>query len=151
MQFEQMILFVAVAALALALVLVVVVPRIRRGGRAERSQLGSRGGFSPERPPIDLTPQSPLSPPKAAVPPPPPPVAVMLCPTCRRQYAPGLRFCPYDARVLISEGHPVALDPGDVAGGAVANPGKICPICARRYDAVAMVCGRDGSALVSVN
>ena len=29
--------------------------------------------------------------------------------------------------------------------------GKICPHCSRRYESDATFCGRDGSALVSVN
>jgi hypothetical protein len=78
---------------------------------------------------------------------PPPTPAVTLCPTCRRQYAAGLRFCPFDARVLTPHADPTI--PQDVDTNA--SRGKICPTCARRYDSAALVCGRDGAALVSVN
>ncbi|MES1165026.1 MAG: hypothetical protein ABUR63_04670 [Verrucomicrobiota bacterium] len=71
-----------------------------------------------------------------------------MCPTCRRQFAGGLKFCPYDARLLARDLHPGLSEP-DIALGAGAA--KICPSCARTYDTVAVVCGRDGAALVSVN
>jgi len=86
--------------------------------------------------------------------PPPAPAAAwgcMVCPTCRRQFATGLRFCPYDARLLTAEG------PGAEEREPSTDPAlrpaaaKICPTCARRYESVAVVCASDGALLVSVN
>jgi hypothetical protein len=47
----------------------------------------------------------------------------------------------------------VGVGGGNVGAGAVAveSMGKICPHCSRRYESEATFCGRDGSALVSVN
>lgn len=84
---------------------------------------------------------------------PPPPPGHMICPTCRRQFAAGLRYCPYDARLLTADLHQPGrpMPQASSASGSAASAGKICPNCARRYDSVALVCGRDGTALVSVN
>jgi len=75
------------------------------------------------------------------------------------------RFCPFDGDELV----PLTLAVGAAAGavgvmggmgamGAMGTigigielMGKICPHCSRRYESDATFCGRDGSALVSVN
>ena len=88
----------------------------------------------------------------------------MTCPTCRRSFDALKRFCPFDGDELV----PLTLAVGAATGavgamgirrgarrhgavGAVALMGKICPHCSRRYESDATFCGRDGSALVSVN
>ena len=78
------------------------------------------------------------------------------CPRCHRVFGPGMRFCPLDAEEL----HVHDLHESDEHGmrravethdHIVGGDGKICPMCASRYDVEAMVCGRDGSELVTVN
>ena len=97
------------------------------------------------------------------------------CPACRRSFDAMKRFCPFDGDELV----PLTLAAGAAAGavramgeigpigiGAVGaigsggaigigigsgSMGKICPHCSRRYESDATFCGRDGSALVSVN
>ena len=160
MQAQETILFLAVAALAAALIVVIVAPRLR-GGRPPSPDHSDRTAAAPPdsadaasrlgsgAPASDAA--NALSGPGAAasIGPPPPPLVHMICPTCRRQFAAGVRYCPYDARVLTADSHqPVRPSPPTASA---ASAGKICPSCARRYDAIALVCGRDGTALVSVN
>lgn len=158
MQAQETILFVAVAALASALIIVLVAPRLRgpraperlakrplKGGGhlARRLTSGQAGHEAPES-------RRQVATGAAVIATPPPPPVHMICPTCRRQFAAGLRYCPYDARVLTADLH----QPGRSLvpqAASLANAGKICPSCARRYETVALVCGRDGTALVSVN
>jgi hypothetical protein len=99
----------------------------------------------------------------------------MTCPSCRRSFDAMKKFCPFDGDELV----PLTLALGTPAGppalgaagaGGVASVagapsiasaatiasiavvmGKICPHCSRRYESDATFCGRDGSALVSVN
>src|SRR5262245_4558546 len=84
------------------------------------------------------------------------------CPSCRRSFDAMKRFCPFDGDELVplgvalaSPGVHAALAAGSVGNVAnvanVALMGKICPHCSRRYESDATFCGRDGSALVSVN
>jgi len=102
----------------------------------------------------------------------------MTCPSCRRSFDGMKRFCPFDGDDLVpltvavgGEAPSPAFGAGAVgnmggvtsvasmAGGAspaASNTraglmGKICPHCSRRYESDATFCGRDGSALVSVN
>jgi hypothetical protein len=87
------------------------------------------------------------------------------CPRCRRVYDAGTRFCAVDAEELVplplwqathAEGG-VHVDAEDPTGGGRAGAvhfhgeGKICPVCASKYDLEATFCGRDGSELVTVN
>ncbi len=90
------------------------------------------------------------------------------CPRCRRVYDAGTRFCAVDAEELVplplwhashAEGG-VHVDEADTAAGGAARAagavhfhgdGKICPVCAAKYDLEASFCGRDGSELVTVN
>jgi hypothetical protein len=91
------------------------------------------------------------------------------CPRCRRVYDAGTRFCAVDAEELVplplwqashaAEGG-VHVDETDAAGGGAVRggapvhfhgEGKICPVCAAKYDLEATFCGRDGSELVTVN
>jgi hypothetical protein len=94
----------------------------------------------------------------------------MACPACRRSFDSMKRFCPFDGDELVpltlavgSSGGTTAMAGIGVAGGLgvggvtgigignIAVMGKICPHCSRRYESDATFCGRDGSALVSVN
>jgi predicted amidophosphoribosyltransferase len=84
------------------------------------------------------------------------------CPRCRRAFEVGVRFCPMDAEELV----PLATfaqqqaEGASAAGGIqteayadylVGGSGKICPVCASKYDLAAGYCGRDASELVTVN
>jgi hypothetical protein len=88
------------------------------------------------------------------------------CPRCRRVYDAGTRFCAVDAEELVplpvwqathaEGGVAVDADEGPSPGRGVApvhfhGEGKICPVCASKYDLEASFCGRDGSELVTVN
>jgi hypothetical protein len=96
----------------------------------------------------------------------------MTCPSCRRSFDGMKRFCPFDGDELVPLTFPLggaSRPPAPGAGsGAIAGMsgiggvgsvgsvgvelmGKICPHCSRRYESDATFCGRDGSALVSVN
>jgi hypothetical protein len=170
MQAQETILFLAVAGLATALIVVLVAPwwrELRARDTEHRATPRMRAEDGPQPTPDAATtvnagepvaagtvtaPSSasgmtgPTSPPQA--------LAHMICPTCRRQFAAGVRYCPFDARVLTADLHQAGrLIPSlpSPPAAAMANAGKICPSCARRYDVVALVCGRDGTALVSVN
>ena len=118
MQLVEIALFVAVAALALALIGYAVRPylRARRRPRAEEA-------VPVARPALELSPR-----PQA-----------MVCPACHRDYAPGLRFCPHDARDLV-----LASDPAARATAA----GVTCPTCRRSFDGGKKFCAFDGEELV---
>jgi predicted amidophosphoribosyltransferase len=87
------------------------------------------------------------------------------CPRCRRAFEAGMRFCPMDAEELVplhqwrSEGGLAGGRTGESSGVQVeafadhliAGTGKICPICAAKYDLEAGYCGRDASELVPIN
>jgi hypothetical protein len=119
MQLVEIALFAAVAALALALIAYAVRPYLkarRRPRAAEEIAAAPR-------------PQSELGPRPQA----------MVCPACHRDYAPGLRFCPHDARDLV-----LASDPAARATAA----GVTCPTCKRSYDGGKKFCPFDGEELV---
>ena len=63
----------------------------------------------------------------------------MLCPACHRDYTPGLRFCPHDARDLVPATDPAAR---------TAGVGVTCPTCKRSFDAGKKFCAFDGEELV---
>ena len=63
----------------------------------------------------------------------------MVCPACHRDYAPGLRFCPHDARDLV-----LASELATRATGG----GVTCPTCKRSYDGGKKFCAFDGEELV---
>ena len=87
------------------------------------------------------------------------------CPRCRRVYDSGTRFCAVDAEELVplplwhathAEGGGVHVDEAESGARAIGavhfhGEGKICPVCAAKYDLEASFCGRDGSELVTVN
>jgi predicted amidophosphoribosyltransferase len=74
----------------------------------------------------------------------------MTCPSCRRSYDAGKKFCAFDGEELVPL--TVAVGGAELAVARFAGAlGKICPSCSRRYEADATFCGRDGAELVSVN
>jgi hypothetical protein len=119
MQLVEIALFVAVAALALALIGYAVRPYLR----ACRPPITAEAIPVPPRAQVELAPRT----------------QAMVCPACHRDYAPGLRFCPHDARDLV-----LASDP---AGRATAA-GVTCPTCKRSYDGGKKFCSFDGEELV---
>ncbi len=119
MQLVEIALFAAVAALALTLI-----------GYALRPYLRARRRSTSEEATAELPPA-----PRELAPRP----QAMVCPACHRDYAPGLRFCPHDARDLVP-----ASDPAARAAGA----GSTCPTCKRSYDAGKKFCAFDGEELV---
>ncbi|HTB60293.1 MAG TPA: hypothetical protein VLC06_20625 [Polyangia bacterium] len=119
MQLVEIALFAAVAALALTLIGYAVRPYLRAKRRASAREA------------IAEAPRAPVEP--------APRGQAMVCPACHRDYAPGLRFCPHDARDLVA-----ASDPAARAAGA----GSTCPSCKRSYDAAKRFCAFDGEELV---
>jgi uncharacterized protein YbaR (Trm112 family) len=119
MQLVEIALFVAVAALALALIGYAVGPYLR----ARRRLRAAEAIPVPPRSQIEAGPR-----PQA-----------MVCPACHRAYAPGLRFCPHDARDLV-----LASDPAARTTAA----GVTCPTCRRSYDGGKKFCAFDGEELV---
>jgi hypothetical protein len=119
MQLVEIALFAAVAALALTLIGFAVRPYLQ----ARRRATGGEALAELPSVPRELAPR-----PQA-----------MVCPACHRDYAPGLRFCPHDARDLVP-----ASDPAARAAGA----GSTCPTCKRSYDAAKKFCAFDGEELV---
>ena len=119
MQPIEIALFAAVAALALTLIGYAVRPYLRAKRRPSAHQA------------ISDAPRLPMEPASHA--------QAMVCPACHRDYAPGLRFCPHDARDLVP-----ASDPAARAAGA----GSTCPSCKRSYDAGKRFCAFDGEELV---
>jgi predicted amidophosphoribosyltransferase len=83
------------------------------------------------------------------------------CPRCRRAFEVGVRFCPMDAEELVPMAQLAHHAEGASAAGGiqteafadylVGGSGKICPVCASKYDLAAGYCGRDASELVTVN
>jgi hypothetical protein len=64
----------------------------------------------------------------------------MFCPSCRREYAPGSTFCPFDSNRLVE----VAGHQDILAGPA----GGVCPTCKRGFNPGVKVCPHDGDELV---
>ena len=122
MQLVEIALFATVAALALTLLGYAVRPYLRARRRLPAHEAPS----APPRTPMELGPR-----PQALV-----------CPACHRDYAPGLRFCPHDARDLV-----LASDPAARAAGT----GATCPTCKRSYDAGKKFCAFDGEELLPLS
>jgi hypothetical protein len=64
------------------------------------------------------------------------------CPSCRRDFAPGLRYCPYDARRLV----PIA----ELAERSRVQ-GSVCPRCRRAFDPGIRYCTHDAEELMSAS
>lgn len=114
-------LFVAVAglaALALGVTGAIMVLRSRRRAAAEPA-----APTPPlvERPPTSVT------------------AVVMLCPTCRREYGAGARFCQLDGNRLVGIKQGV---------GARGPTGGICPICEHGFDPGVVACPSHGEELI---
>lgn len=67
--------------------------------------------------------------------------ASVACPSCRREFPEGIRFCLHDARRLV----PAA----DIVERARAS-GSICPVCRRSFDAGVRYCPHDADELIPV-
>src|SRR5262245_37087884 len=63
----------------------------------------------------------------------------MACPSCRREFEAGVKFCPQDARRLV----PAA----EIVERSRAS-GSVCPRCKRAYDAGVRFCAHDAEELV---
>jgi len=62
------------------------------------------------------------------------------CPSCRREFAAGVAFCPFDSNRLVAiAGHE------DLLAGPV---GGVCPTCKRGFNPGVKVCPHDGEELV---
>jgi hypothetical protein len=62
------------------------------------------------------------------------------CPSCRREFAGGGAFCPFDAnRLVVISGHEDLL---------TGPPGGVCPTCKRGFNPGVRVCPHDGDELV---
>src|SRR5437762_1822647 len=119
MQLVEIALFAAVAALALTLIGFAVRPYLR----AKRQPTSRESVVEAPPPPRELAPRP----------------TAMVCPACHRDYAPGLKFCPHDARDLV-----LASDPAARSTAA----GVTCPTCRRSYDGGKKFCAFDGEELV---
>jgi len=73
----------------------------------------------------------------------------LICPTCRRGYAPGTLTCPADGEELMPYAAFVARHKAREAGEAALT--KICPKCGDQYAKRVTYCSKDGSELVPVN
>jgi hypothetical protein len=64
----------------------------------------------------------------------------MFCPSCRREFASGSTYCPFDSnRLVVIAGHQNLM--GGPAGG-------VCPMCRRGFNPGVKVCPHDGEELV---
>jgi hypothetical protein len=61
------------------------------------------------------------------------------CPSCRREFDAGVRFCPYDSRRLVPA--------SDLLERSRAT-GSVCPRCRRAYDAGIRFCPHDADELI---
>jgi len=68
--------------------------------------------------------------------------ARMACPSCRREFEAGVRFCSYDARRLV----PL----GELAVKSRAA-GSICPRCRRGFEAGVRACPHDSEELMAMH
>jgi hypothetical protein len=126
MQAVQVVLFIVVVALALPLIAYVVIPRLRAGRRPVQQQ------------PAPIEPVQQEAAPRAS---PPPPPSGLVCPSCRREYPSGLKYCPVDARALVAA---VGTSPPSRA----ATSSLTCPVCKRSYEGNKRFCPYDAEELV---
>ncbi|HVV17109.1 MAG TPA: hypothetical protein VHH90_07880 [Polyangia bacterium] len=123
MQPVEIALFVVVAVLAVVLIGYAVRPHLRSRGLIRPAARDPRAPAPAEPGAIEATTRGPA----------------LICPACHRDYPPGLRFCPQDARELIP-----ATDPMARASGT----GATCPTCKRSFEAGRRFCAFDGEELV---
>jgi hypothetical protein len=68
------------------------------------------------------------------------PIGPSFCPSCRREFAAGTAFCPFDANRLVAiAGHEELL---------TGPSGGVCPACRRGFNPGVRVCPHDGEELV---
>ena len=123
MQPVEIALFVVVAILSVVLIGYAVRPHLRSGRQPRPIAAPPE---APARPDVSLLHASARGP-------------ALICPACHRDYPPGLRFCPQDARDLVPATDPIARAPGT---------GATCPTCKRSFDAGRKFCAFDGEELV---
>ncbi len=73
----------------------------------------------------------------------------LICPTCRRGFSAGIRYCPKDSDELLPYDLFVQRHRAKEAGAGEKT--KICPKCGDRYARTVTFCGKDGAELVLVN
>ncbi len=65
----------------------------------------------------------------------------MACPSCRREFDAGVRFCTYDSRRLV---------PASEVAMRSRVAGSVCPRCRRAYDAGIRYCPHDADELIPI-
>lgn len=75
----------------------------------------------------------------------PPATENMICPVCRRGYAPGSTTCETDGTALLT--YP-AFNAQAKALETATSQRKLCPMCGERYSMETTFCGKDGTTLV---
>jgi hypothetical protein len=68
----------------------------------------------------------------------------MSCPSCRRDFDAGIRFCPHDARKLVPKTE--LLRSADL----LRATGSVCPRCRRAYEAGVRACPHDAEDLIPI-
>jgi len=64
---------------------------------------------------------------------------VIICPDCKREFAPDAQFCPFDGATLISKN----------VSKTDQQKGKVCPKCHRGYENDAQFCPHDSIELIT--
>jgi len=123
MQAVQVVLFIVVVALALPLMAYVVLPRLRAGRQGGRAA-------ATDPAPAEAAPRAP----------PPPPLG-LICPSCRREYPTGLKYCPVDARALVAA-------VGSAPASRTPTTALTCPVCKRSYEGNKRFCPYDAEELM---
>jgi hypothetical protein len=72
----------------------------------------------------------------------------MICPTCRRGYAPGSVYCTHDSETLVPY---ATFAKGQSGASEETAQERVCPQCGGRYGPGQTFCGKDGTRLVLVN
>jgi predicted amidophosphoribosyltransferase len=69
-----------------------------------------------------------------------------VCPSCRRDYAGSLRYCPRDARRLVAASE--LVETRSALPREKSRTGSVCPACKRSYDRALRFCPHDAAELV---
>lgn len=80
-----------------------------------------------------------------AAPTPPANTENMICPVCRRGYAPNDATCSHDGATLLPYSKFVA---DSKAAEELHSKSKLCPKCGERYPMTSTFCGKDGTTLI---
>lgn len=97
-------------------------PRRAAAAPMGRAEAGGGAAAGAETVAVSATPQGPMA-----------------CPSCRREFEAGVRFCPHDARKLVAA--------SDIVERA-RNSGAVCPRCRRAYDGGVRFCPHDAEELI---